>query len=77
MQYMWLYVQYHDSLTGHVRVSPCSFNADVLLQKRLKSIVPHGEWQWLEQKYGFKFAFKTRMDLVQFVMNYMWDRSCQ
>ena len=53
MQYMWLYVQYHDSTTGHVGVSPCFFNADTLLQKRLKSIITRDDWQWLEQKYGF------------------------
>ena len=50
---MWLYVQYHDLSTGHVGVSPCSFNADVLLQKRLKSILTPDDWQWLEQKYAF------------------------
>ena len=53
MQYMWLYVQYHDSSTGYVGVSPCSFNGDVLLQKRLKSIITRDDWQWLEEKYGF------------------------
>lgn len=40
MQYMWLYVQYHDSST-HVGVSPCFFNAYVLLQKQLRSRCIH------------------------------------
>ena len=53
MQYMWLYVEYHDSSTGYVGVSPCFFNADVLLQKRLKSILNRDDWRWLEERYGF------------------------
>ena len=60
MQYMWLFVQYHDSSTGHMGVSLHFFNSDVRLQKRLESIVPEDEWQWLEQKYGLKLGTRSK-----------------
>lgn len=60
MQYMWLFVQYHDSSKGHVGVSLHFLNSDVRLQKRLESIIPDDECQWLEQKYGLKLGKSTK-----------------
>lgn len=54
VRYMWLYVQCHDLSTGYVGVSSSFFNANVSLQRRLESIVPRGDWQWLQKKHGFK-----------------------
>lgn len=58
-RYLWLYVQYYDSSRGYVRVSSSCFNANVPLQRRLESVVPRGDWKWLQEKHGFKIGMAS------------------
>lgn len=60
-RYLWLYVQYHDLSTGYVGFSSSFFNANVSLQWQLKSIVPRGDWQWLQEKYGFELGMTSNL----------------
>lgn len=32
------------------------FNANVSLQRQLEFIIPRGDWQWLQEKHGFKIG---------------------
>ena len=59
-RYLWIFVRYYDSSTGYVGVSSSYFNANVLLQRQLETIVPCGDWKWLQEKHGFKIGMASR-----------------